>query len=81
MAEVIVDDLMDKDELRWGLPTFHKYIVEAFPGFEENNPAAFETGKSATVYGSFLTSFLGSEVIAKSNFDHDRKGSSHTLLL
>jgi geranylgeranyl diphosphate synthase type I len=76
MSEIIVDDLMDKDELRAGLPTFHKYIVQAFPQLQENDPNATEAGESATVYGSFLTSFLGSEVIAKSNFDSARKSQA-----
>jgi len=73
-SQIIVDDYMDNDELRYGFPAFHRHILQAFPeNYIKNPEMAKEVGGSATVYGSFLTSFSGSEIIEKVNIPEERK--------
>ncbi|MCF2141921.1 MAG: polyprenyl synthetase family protein [Candidatus Lokiarchaeota archaeon] len=91
ISSLIIDDLIDKEEIRRGLPTFHKSILqlEKLPDLIENSSNISEEDKeksqefetSAAIYGGNITSLIGSRLILESNFDNARKEKSLQIYL
>jgi geranylgeranyl pyrophosphate synthase len=75
IATLIVDDFIDNDTVRSGNPTFHKYMAQNIPKEAvKGDTHYFE--QSSAMYGGILTSFLGTQVIAKSDFELERKSKA-----
>lgn len=62
IGNLIIDDFIDKEEMRSGKATFHKYMESQFVGVNQMEMAA-------AIYGGSLTSFLGTKILTKSQFE------------
>ncbi len=73
ISNLMLDDLIDKEDYRRGKKTFHRYIGEKFTQkhhYAEN----YET--ASAIYGGNLTALFGTKVITDSKFDHKRKSKA-----
>ncbi|MHA1520405.1 MAG: polyprenyl synthetase family protein [Promethearchaeota archaeon] len=78
ISTLVIDDLIDNEEIRRGLPTFHKSISDIEDLNREpsktniatiNQERILEYESSSAIYGGNLTSLLGSRIILDSKFD------------
>ena len=78
ISNLMLDDLVDKEEFRRGKKTFHRFIGEKFTR-KHSNAENYET--ASAIYGGNLTSIFGSQIITDSNFDHKRKSKALQVYL
>jgi geranylgeranyl pyrophosphate synthase len=74
ISSMIEDDLIGDEELRRGLPTFHRYLSKSLASSNSKiTPNLQKYAQASAMYGGMLTSFLGFQIIGKSHFDDVRK--------
>ena len=86
ISALMIDDLIDQEELRRGLPTFHKGILKML-GSKSITPEQFSGWRvssfeaSSAIYGGNMTSYLGTSIISRSRFPENRKRQALQLYL
>lgn len=78
VSSLIIDDLVDKEEIRRGKPTFHKSILELE---KLTKKAGDDFATAAAIYGGNILSLIGTRIILKSNFDPIRKEKALEIFL
>ncbi|MHA1673818.1 MAG: polyprenyl synthetase family protein [Promethearchaeota archaeon] len=79
ISTLVIDDLIDNEEIRRGLPTFHKSILDIENLNQKPKKVKMDQARiteyesSSAIYGGNLTSLLGSRIILDSKFDIKRK--------
>lgn len=87
ISSLVIDDLVDHEDIRRGLPTFHKSILTLgkLENIDENIPqleeklTEYET--ASAIYGGNLISLLGSRIILNSRFETKRKYDALNIFL
>lgn len=73
-ASIIQDDVIDDDEYRRGLPTFHKRLEDVFKQKNENEYGnSSQWGKGVAIHGGDICAFLGSSILMDSKFEPNLK--------
>jgi len=79
VSNLMIDDLIDKEEYRRGKKTFHRFISEKMSHL--NKLELEEYGISSTIYGANIISLMGSQIIKNSKFSTERKEKALALYL
>ena len=79
ISNLMIDDLIDKEEYRRGNKTFHRFIGDKMTHL--NKIDLEEYAISSTIYGANIISLMGSQIIKKSKFDSNRKEKALELYL
>ena len=79
VSNLMIDDLIDKEEYRRGEKTFHRFISEKMSHL--NKLELEEYGISSTIYGANIISLMGSQIIKNSKFSTERKEKALALYL
>jgi len=79
VSNLMIDDLIDKEEYRRGKKTFHRFISEKMTHL--NKLELEEYGISSTIYGANIISLMGSKIIKNSKFSTERKEKALALYL
>jgi geranylgeranyl pyrophosphate synthase len=79
VSNLMIDDLLDKDEYRRGNKTFHRFISEKMTHLNELELEEYAI--SSTIYGANIISLMGSQIIKNSKFSTERKEKALALYL
>ncbi|QEE15606.1 polyprenyl synthetase family protein [Promethearchaeum syntrophicum] len=79
VSNLMIDDLIDKEEYRRGNKTFHRFIGDKMTHL--NQVDLEEYAISSTIYGANIISLMGSQIIKNSKFDSIRKEKALVLYL
>jgi geranylgeranyl diphosphate synthase, type I len=82
VSSLIIDDIVDREDLRRGMSTFHKYIrknIGEKDGSEAPTLQPFE--ESTAIYGGNFIASMGTDIILNSPFDLKRKNRAVDLYL
>jgi len=79
VSNLMIDDLIDKEEFRRGYKTFHRFISEKMTHL--NKLELEEYAISSTIYGANIISLMGSNIIKNSKFSTERKEKALSLYL
>ncbi len=79
VSNLMIDDLIDKEEFRRGKKTFHRFISEKMTHL--NKLELEEYAISSTIYGANIISLMGSKIIKNSKFNTERKEKALALYL
>ncbi|MBD3351405.1 MAG: hypothetical protein GF364_07955, partial [Candidatus Lokiarchaeota archaeon] len=76
-TSIIHDDVVNQDDLRRGLPTFHRIMGEHFNNRNQNQYGLpMQWGSGAAIHGGDICAFLGASIIMNSHFDNLLKYAS-----
>ena len=79
VSNLMIDDLIDKEEYRRGKKTFHRFISEKMTHL--NEVELEEYAISSTIYGANIISLMGSQIIKNSKFNSEKKEKALALYL
>ncbi|MHA1561606.1 MAG: polyprenyl synthetase family protein [Promethearchaeota archaeon] len=79
VSNLMIDDLIDKEEYRRGYKTFHRFISEKMTHL--NKLELEEYAISSTIYGANIISLMGSQIIKNSKFNTEKKEKALALYL
>ena len=79
VSNLMIDDLIDKEEYRRGKKSFHRFIGDKMTHL--NQVDLEEYAYSSTIYGSNIISLMGSQIIKESKFSPERKEKAIAIYL
>ena len=79
VSNMMIDDLIDKEEYRHGKKTFHRFIEDKMTHLNKVDLEEFAI--SSTIYGANIISLMGSQIIKDSKFSPERKEKALALYL